>query len=196
MDTNEILADWDFNLHLANLFARTINPLELQEIGYSWIKRIQSLDESDFRVLRAHILKLLLLSLQNNRLVGPFKRIPPRTEEKLEQMFCGYRSSQITNEIMKEQFGELLTTEPIPPLPVSTGCYTILQVIPEYGGHFYDSNSSEAIKNVNHLKTKELPVGAMYIFPAYCTKQLYYTNKDKNVGLIKTFSAIVQNRYP
>ncbi|XP_018326208.1 uncharacterized protein LOC108737681 [Agrilus planipennis] len=123
----------------------------------SWITKLQN---ESFAPLRTRIdfMKLLLVILQKERLLGPFSK-DPTDLQTLEQYIGDAKLPDIVKRILKEDVGSLSTLDAIrPPYHIEYSPdlkqYASVQEIPNFGTQLYFAMSSEPLQLWSNMPNK------------------------------------------
>lgn len=128
------------------------------------MSRLSTLKDSELESKTAyaqHMIGLLLLSIQQKRLVGPFKTVPIDDDDQID--FDGALKiipADISRMVRQEDFREFGT----PPYSVEVSGnlreYVAYQEIPQFGAHFYYAFSgSECVYDWEQAEKAIMPVG-------------------------------------
>lgn len=102
-------------------------------------------------------MKLLLLSLQSKKLVGPFEK--PPIDKQLPTINPPYQQEDLVREILAVEFKQFGT----PPYHVEVSSdlreYVAYQLIQKFGAHFYYAFSTDPISKWENCENAILPNG-------------------------------------
>lgn len=152
-------------------------------IATKWIKKLTESDNDSNRNVRDHYLKLLLISLQRKKLVGPFAEIPTTDELSLDATKINYQPGDISKLILEEEY-KLKGT---PPYIVETTAdlseYAVYQEIPNFGAHFYYAYSPDPLPKWSNFEKAILPKGTLAVNIAACPDTSIIAKMERDAKL-------------
>ncbi|EDS32814.1 conserved hypothetical protein [Culex quinquefasciatus] len=131
-------------------------------LAAQWLRKLAACKSAADSELRNHYMTLLLVVLQQNRIVGPFSK-PPAEGNELERFSKDYQP-----EDMQALINEELLKQPAPPLvqfAMAGGDklteFAVSQEIPKFGVHFYYVCSMEPLYDFQRRNQAKIPRGLM-----------------------------------
>lgn len=169
------IKDLNYYLMIAEALKNSLKEEKDRKICKKWIKLLKDAEfcEESSNIIRKYVLKLLLISLKSNILVGPFKKSPKLNKQTviidfLRSISSTYTERDIIKMIMIENYDQhpvLKQSSRITKL-----CYSIYQQSDNYGGHYYTTLPRNAVMSLKEIDDRILPIGALYIIPKLCKK--------------------------
>ncbi|EAT48318.1 AAEL000637-PA [Aedes aegypti] len=157
MENENLKENFKFFYRIAKVLILELND-EDRVLAAQWLRKLAACQSPEDSERRNHYMTLLLITLQQKRIVGPFKKTPP-DGNKLEPFQKEIQASDI-----QKLLDEELAQRPPPPLAqfgltggkMSTE-FAVTQEIPKFGVHFYYVYTLEPIYDFQRANQSRIP---------------------------------------